>query len=134
MDELNKILDSNDLNKILEFAIRNKDETLDLIGQKKLLKYALDRGADADFLSSLISEYLVTDDYKKVEPFMEYANVDTLLIRSVELNWPDGINYAVRKGAQNFDYAIYQAIQSKNFALVEYLEKQKRKKERLSRE
>ena len=56
---------------------------------------------------------------------MEYANVDTLLIKSVELNWPDGINFAIRNGAKNFEFAAFKAVQAQNYELAEYLQRKK---------
>jgi len=90
MTNLNKLLDNNEFDKILEYAIKNEN-----------------------------------DEYKKIEPFMEFANVDTLLIRSVELNWPDGINFAIRRGAKNIDFAIFKAVQMQNYELAEYLQRKK---------
>ena len=125
MYNLNELLDNNDYDKILEYAIRNSEDDLDIIGQKKLIKYCSDRGADKSVLEKIISEYLKIGDYRKIEPFMEYANVDTLLIKSVELNWPDGINFAIRNGAKNFEFAAFKAVQAQNYELAEYLQRKK---------
>lgn len=125
MTNLNKLLDNNEFDKILEYAIKNENDELDIIGQKKLIRYCTSRGADTKCIEKTISEYLKTGEYKKIEPFMEFANVDTLLIRSVELNWPDGTNFAIRRGAKNIDFAIFKAVQMQNYELAEYLQRKK---------
>jgi len=118
---LAEMLDKDDFEKIIEYAMKNKDDEFDVIGQKKLINYCIKRGANTDTIKKWISVFLHSDNYRKAEPFMEYANFDTLLIQSVEANWPDGINYAIRNGAKNFEFAIYKAIQTNNHNLVEYL-------------
>jgi len=126
---LSQLLDANNLEDIVSYAFNNPNGELDVLGQRKLVQYCVKRNLNKDFLENIISNILRSDDYKQAEPFMEFANPDILLITAVDHSWPDGINYAIKNGAKNFDVAIYRAVQKNNKNLVGFLNKKKKSSE-----
>ena len=119
--KLSDLLDSDNFEKIASYALDFDHADLDIFGRRKLISYCLKRGLDRQFLEMQISGVLRQDNYKLVEPFIEYVHPDILLIRSVEVEWADGINYAIKAGAKNFDQAVYKAIQKNNTNLAQFL-------------
>lgn len=118
---LSDLLDSDDFEKIASYALNLDHVDLDTFGRRKLISYCLKRGLDRQFLEMQVSYILRQDNYKLAEPFIEYVHPDILLIRSVEVEWADGINYAIKAGAKNFEQAVYKAVQKNNTNLAQFL-------------
>lgn len=126
-DVLAELVENENFDGAAEHCLRNEKSEYTVIAQKRVVNFCIKQGASKENISNVITELLRKKEFKKAEPFMDFVSSNTLLAESVESNWPDGINYALRKGADNFDFAIFKAIQSDNHSLAEFLAYKKKK-------
>lgn len=126
-DKLAEFVENEKFNEAIAYCLYNENDEYSVITQKRVINYCLKQGASKQIISDVVAEFLRKKDFKKAEPFMDYVNPNTLLVESVESNWADGINYALKRGADNFTFAIYKAIQTENYNLAEFLNYKQKK-------
>ena len=120
-DKLAILVENERWDDAIGFCIKNKSNEYTVMAQKRVVNWCLKNGGSTITIKNVVVELLRANEFRKAESFMEFVDPNTLLAESVAYDWQDGINYALRKGADNFDFAIYRAIQSGNYNLAEFL-------------
>jgi hypothetical protein len=120
-DKLAILVENERWDDAIGFCIKNENNEYTVMAQKRVVNWCLKNGGSTITIKNVVVELLRANEFRKAESFMEFVDPNTLLAESVAYDWQDGINYALRKGADNFDFAIYRAIQSGNYNLAEFL-------------